>query len=198
MNQTEREVPAEIEEAIKNYGFKCSMSGWYSGEQHKIAAKEAQDVLRQAILAALESERELRAKNEHLDRLWRFVWFERECVRNQAFDLWGEALDEIHTELDALGAPPPLPHDADDEPVVLGKLIQPVRHVEPFLDPDDFADVRTYEALRARCERLRKELVISGANIEPACGQPPVFRRFIHPGDLADDLVTRPNKDDAS
>jgi hypothetical protein len=53
-----------------------------------------------------------RERAEHLDRLWRFAWFERECVKNHAFDLWGEALDEIRTELDALGEPPRLPKDA--------------------------------------------------------------------------------------
>jgi hypothetical protein len=46
-------------------------------------------------------------------------------------------------------------------------------------------------ALRERCERLRQELIFAGANIEPAYGQPPVFRRFIQPGDLADDLRSR-------
>jgi len=127
-----RTLPDEIEDAISELVDAALLyaHAQVDGVQREITYKRWNE-LRAAILAALEPERALRERAEHLDRLWRFVCFERECVKHHAFDLWGEALDEIRTELDALGEPPPLPKDikpgdlADDIPTATSSVQTP-------------------------------------------------------------------------
>jgi hypothetical protein len=65
-NQTEREVPAEIEAAIQRLMDTCEASGENPGYTEWKHQGQAEHDLRHAIIAALEPERELRERCERL------------------------------------------------------------------------------------------------------------------------------------
>jgi hypothetical protein len=66
-NQTEREVPADVEAAIDQFGRTCHAYGMNESPPHLIwSVGEEKKKLYHAILAALEPERELRARCERL------------------------------------------------------------------------------------------------------------------------------------